>query len=139
MLALAASMRRGCRGLHCSAHLTQAELEIDGVPGRCAVDCCRCFVASLLMPRSILNRTPHPSKLEIGGGRSRRSLPFASESLGAAGLVALVEDNAIAARRGRRVPREALAARDWPPGQRPHSTARPLGLRLRQHARFAPK
>ena len=33
MLALAASMRRGCRGLHCSAHLTQAELEIDGVPG----------------------------------------------------------------------------------------------------------
>ena len=33
MLALAASMRRGCRGLLCSAHLTQAELEIGGVPG----------------------------------------------------------------------------------------------------------
>ena len=74
MLALAASMRRGCRGLHCSAHLTQAELEIDGVPGRYAVDCCRCFVASFAYAE--VYPEPHPSpKQARDRGRQVPALP----------------------------------------------------------------
>ena len=93
MLALAASMRRGRRGLLCSAHLSQAELEVGyasqarGNPPRMWIGRSRSCWSSVPDPHT----SPKQSSRLVAAGPGAPSPPT-SGGLGTCGLLGREEE-----------------------------------------------